>query len=409
MIHSLVPYVGKRTVESAAARARAALHPLQMPPARKRARTTAADDASAADSPTVTLRGGTPEKPRLIAKYRAGKLTDVRLHSADSVAFDAHILCLMSGSDYFETLFSGEWSESDGGELSLPAVSAAALSACLEYIYTGACNVCGGDDGLAAVLEAAAYLHIDPLRDAAEQALSERLGLQNVLLVWGVADRQGLTHLAANATSTARRHFEALTLSDAWLCAPLAWVSTLLASDQLAVRDERAVYTATVAWLHAQAAPPDAADAAALLGLVRYPLLPESFFGETVLQEPLLQTAAAGRVMRQLHTYVRKTTATLRRGGFEKLYMLGGNNGSSHLDTVERFDPTSNSWEAVASMSTKRYSLAATVLDGKLYAMGGYDGSSRLDTVERFDPTSNSWEAVAPMSTKRRWSQVAVL
>ena len=40
------------------------VHSLQMPPARKRPRTTAADDASAADSLTVTLRGGTPEKPR---------------------------------------------------------------------------------------------------------------------------------------------------------------------------------------------------------------------------------------------------------------------------------------------------------------------------------------------------------
>ena len=82
---------------------------------------------------------------------------------------------------------------------------------------------------------------------------------------------------------------------------------------------------------------------------------------------------------------------------------------SSELDTVERFDPTRNNWEAAASTITKRSSFPATVLDGKLYAMGGYDGSSQLDTVERFDPTNNSWEAVASMSTKRRWTLMAVL
>ena len=381
-----------------------------MAPAPKRARTV--DDASTADSPIVTLAGGTPEKPCTLAKYRAGKLTDVRLRSADGVAFDAHILCLMAGSEYFETLFSGEWSDSDGGELSLPAVPAAALSACLEYIYTGACDVAGGDDGLAAVLEAAAYLHIDLLRDAAERALSERLGLRNALSIWGVADRHGLAHLTANATRTARRHFEALALSDAWLHAPQAWVSTLLASNQLAVRDERAVYTAAVAWLHARSAPLDAEDAAALLGLVRYPLLPECFFRETVLQEPLLQTVAgrtATTVAFSSLAYAGQTASALRRAGFEKLYAVGGHDGASYLEMVECYDPTSNSWEGLAPMSTKRESPAAAVLDGKLYAVGGHDGASELKTVERYDPTGNSWEAVAPMCTKRILFQGAVL
>jgi N-acetylneuraminic acid mutarotase len=88
---------------------------------------------------------------------------------------------------------------------------------------------------------------------------------------------------------------------------------------------------------------------------------------------------------------------------------VGGlDNGDSILNTVERYSPASNSWEAVASMSTKRDDLGVAVLDGHLYAVGGFDGSSRLNTVERYSPASNSWEAVATMSTKRWGLGVAV-
>ena len=36
------------------------------------------------------------------------------------------------------------------------------------------------------------------------------------------------------------------------------------------------------------------------------------------------------------------------------------------------------------------------MLDGFVYAVGGWEGSSRLDSVERYDPESNIW---TPMSS----------
>jgi len=42
------------------------------------------------------------------------------------------------------------------------------------------------------------------------------------------------------------------------------------------------------------------------------------------------------------------------------------------------------------------------VLDGKLYAVGGFnDDDQFLSSVERYDPVTNAWEAVAPMATAR--------
>lgn len=49
------------------------------------------------------------------------------------------------------------------------------------------------------------------------------------------------------------------------------------------------------------------------------------------------------------------------------------------------------------------------VLEGPLYAVGGHDGWSYLNTVERWDPQARQWSYVAPMSTARSSVGVAVL
>ena len=59
--------------------------------------------------------------------------------------------------------------------------------------------------------------------------------------------------------------------------------------------------------------------------------------------------------------------------------------------------------QAVAPMATARNSVGVAVLDGKLYAVGGY-GGGQLSSVERYDPATNAWQAVAPMATARSFA-----
>ena len=95
-----------------------------------------------------------------------------------------------------------------------------------------------------------------------------------------------------------------------------------------------------------------------------------------------------------------------------RLYAVGGSGGSDNdeasLSSVERYDPATNAWEAVAPMATAREGHAMAVLDGKLYAVGGYSffNDGHLSSVERYDPALDAWEAMVPMVTARR---VAVL
>jgi hypothetical protein len=374
------------------------------PPARKRARASA--DAPSAAS--IELVGGLAEKPSTIAKFRDGRLTDVEVVAADGTAFHAHALCITSGSEYFERLLAGErWADTAGRPLSLPEVPKQGLAACLEFIYTGSCAL-ADEAELIVVLEAAAYLQIPPLVDAAAKAMSAHLSATTALAFWAVADRQGLSQLAADAVSAAARHFEQIAATPAWLSAPAETVRVLLASNRLKVAGEEAVYSAVVKWLHAQAPPPAEDDALALLRLVRFPLLRREFVQETVHNEPLLRTFAGMQMLSRSLLGALHGDSARRRMGSEQLYMMGGFDGSDALATFYRYDSMANVWEAMAPMSTARYVLAAAVVDGKLFVMGGFDGRNRLSSVERYDPAKNAWEAVAPMSAARDAPAAAV-
>lgn len=74
------------------------------------------------------------------------------------------------------------------------------------------------------------------------------------------------------------------------------------------------------------------------------------------------------------------------------LYAVGGHDGQSYLNSIERYDPQTNQWSCdVAPTTSCRTSVGVAVLDGFLYAVGGQDGVQCLNHVERYDPKENKW------------------
>ncbi|CAF4508483.1 unnamed protein product, partial [Rotaria magnacalcarata] len=61
-------------------------------------------------------------------------------------------------------------------------------------------------------------------------------------------------------------------------------------------------------------------------------------------------------------------------------------------------------------MSKRRCGVGVAVLNNLLYAVGGHDGVSYLNSVEKFDPQTNQWNHdIAPTSSCRTSVGVAVL
>jgi hypothetical protein len=52
------------------------------------------------------------------------------------------------------------------------------------------------------------------------------------------------------------------------------------------------------------------------------------------------------------------------------LFVIGGNDGTSFLNSCEHYDPLTNKWSYVPPMSRPRAGIGAAVVDGILYVAG---------------------------------------
>ena len=59
------------------------------------------------------------------------------------------------------------------------------------------------------------------------------------------------------------------------------------------------------------------------------------------------------------------------------------------MSTGERFNLRSNAWEPINAMHSRRSTHEVVEAGGCLYALGGNDGSSSLNSVEKYDPRLN--------------------
>lgn len=81
-----------------------------------------------------------------------------------------------------------------------------------------------------------------------------------------------------------------------------------------------------------------------------------------------------------------------------KMYIIGGiafeNNNEKHLTSVECLDFKKNKWEKISDLLVPRYNSGGFFLKNKLYVFGGSDGHSFIDTTEIWDLSLNKWQFV---------------
>ena len=81
------------------------------------------------------------------------------------------------------------------------------------------------------------------------------------------------------------------------------------------------------------------------------------------------------------------------------------------MNSAYAYDPQADAWTQLASMGTARRIHASAAVGGKLYVFGGYGAGTqvaqRLSTAEVYDPASDSWAPVTSL-TSARTTPVAV-
>jgi N-acetylneuraminic acid mutarotase len=97
-----------------------------------------------------------------------------------------------------------------------------------------------------------------------------------------------------------------------------------------------------------------------------------------------------------------------------KIYLVGGAGpGGVLITAIDVYDPITDSWTSKADIPTGRSWLAAYVVDDKIYTIGGVSGSAwageLLDTVEMYDPATDTWTTKANLPAAREVMAAVVL
>lgn len=92
-----------------------------------------------------------------------------------------------------------------------------------------------------------------------------------------------------------------------------------------------------------------------------------------------------------------------------RLYLFGGWDGETYLDTAYEYDPTLDNWQELPPLDRPRAWAAGGVIGNLLYVVGGYDGASELNTCIAYDDTSQLWQECSPMLQSRAGAGAVVL
>ena len=366
---------------------------------RKRARVALTPQTEHASSRALNLAGGEACPSGIVERWRRAQFCDAKV-SAAGVVFDAHRVVLSAASGFFDGAFSAGLAESATASVAISDTSAEALRLALEFVYEGCCRV--EESALVELLEAASFLRIAPLVDAAAAELEARLSAHNSFAAMSLAESHGLAPLMDAARQTALQRFEACVREEGLGGLSYEQLLSLLSDDGLTTREE-AVHEAVVSWANAQTPPPSEERLLALFKLVRYPLIPRPFMEATVLNEPLLQPGPLmAHVLQHAFMTIAYGTPMQRRLGQGRIFVVGGQNGLlTSMSSVAILDPATRAWQEGPQMSTARSYAGVAMLNGRLYAVGGTDGPNILSSVEILDPATGAWQAGPPMSESR--------
>jgi N-acetylneuraminic acid mutarotase len=83
-----------------------------------------------------------------------------------------------------------------------------------------------------------------------------------------------------------------------------------------------------------------------------------------------------------------------------KLVCMGGYDEGRWLtlSSVESYDFKKNTWSQLSYLHHARKSHSSIVFKGFIYVFGGHDGQNYLNSVERYDWTTDTWTVMKPMS-----------
>ncbi|XP_020610490.1 kelch-like protein 20 [Orbicella faveolata] len=327
-----------------------------------------------------------------------------------STSISAHKVVLAASSPYFKAMFAGGLSESRQSTVTLQELDERAMETMVDFFYSGEIEI--SENNVQDLLPVTCVLQVQSVQEACCEFLKRQLSSENCLGISAFADRHGCTALVSSSESFARQHFIDVVQSEEFMEISAKQLTRLLSDDDLNIQSEERVFEAALAWIKYDA---DVRQESApeILSNVRFPLLSAEFLMDRVATEEIIRNNRAcsdllleateclliPKRKSQMHNHrvaPRRPTSVNH-----VLYAIGGMSRREASKSGEKYDPKERKWKTIGDMNICRWGADVGSLGPFLYICGGSDDSSRLETVERFDPFANVWVPSVPMSSSR--------
>nr|XP_033774401.1 kelch-like protein 12 [Geotrypetes seraphini]XP_033774402.1 kelch-like protein 12 [Geotrypetes seraphini] len=342
---------------------------------------------------------------------KSNTLCDVTLR-VDLKDFPAHRIVLAACSDYFCAMFTSELSEKGKSFVDIQGLTSSTMEILLDFVYTETVHVTV--ENVQELLPAACLLQLKGVKQACCEFLESQLDPTNCLGIRDFAETHNCVDLMQAAEVFSQKHFPEVVQHEEFILLQQTEVEKLIKCDEIQVDSEEPVFEAVINWVK-QLKEEREESLPELLQYVRMPLLTPRYITDVIDAEPLIRCSLQCRdlvdeakkfhLRPELRSQMQGPRTRARLGANEVLLVIGGfGSQQSPIDIVEKYDPKTQDWSFLPSITRKRRYVATVSLNDRVYVIGGYDGRSRLSSVECLDYTSEEdgvWYSVAPMNVRR--------
>lgn len=343
----------------------------------------------------------------------AGHLVDFTIVVEDK-EFKIHRIVLAASSLYFRTLFlQSSAIEVQESRVRLEDISCSTIEAILDYCYT--LELALNFDNVREILCAANRLQIIGIQTLAVEFLCNGIDYSNCLGIYSLAKQLSIPNLMHFSLEFCLNNFRNVINQEEFLEVDDACLLDLISHDQLDVDDEELVFHSVMNWARVDI-DNRKQSLKELMSHVRFATIEPSrlvflnkdlsiYFQEYIDQAKdfLLLNLSNPKLIPKLGLDEHRTRLrnSLRRQ--QRIFAVGGWTAEYRpFEKVEKYDPYSDTWVEISSMTKPRCGVGAAILGDSLYAIGGHDGHAYLNSVERYDIQNDKWyKDVASMKAEK--------
>ncbi|KAL5254853.1 hypothetical protein ACHWQZ_G014332 [Mnemiopsis leidyi] len=337
-----------------------------------------------------------------------GRYTDFSL-KVDSQVIPCHKAVLVALIPYFDSMFSSNLFESQANIVSIKDMKSEILQMVIDFSYSGEISMT--QSNVEDVLRAASFFQIYSLRNACCKYLTQLLATDNAIGIYCFAEKFSCTQLQEAAFRYILHNFGLVSIGEEFLSLDAETLIKIISEDKLKSSSEEQVYTGVVRWvrhdLHNRKDELHRVMSFVRFGLMSRDKLAELSQGEESLLLIINQLSSKSYPLRHPHNQPRDPQRLSRR-----IFIAGGIAAGVHsaLSEVQSYNPDTDTWENLTSLTFPRFGAGLVSRLGSLYMLGGHTGSSYISSVEKYDFEGNCWVTLPGIygPSRRYFSTVGV-